>query len=63
MGGGEGNAHRAQYVRRLQGAGRAGGAAAGTDAVFVEHEQNGFALDVFETDVAGIGQTIVLVAI
>ena len=63
MGGGEGYTHRTQYVRRLQGAGCAGGAAAGADSEFVEHEQNGFTLDVLETYAEGVGQTLGFVAI
>ena len=63
MSGSEGHTHSAQDVRRLQRAGRAGGAAAGADAEFIEHKQNRFTLDVFEADIAGIWKAVFLVAV
>jgi len=58
--GGERHTHRAQDVAGLQRAGSAGRAAAGANAVFIQHQQYRFALDVLEADIGRIGQAILL---
>ena len=51
-----GEAHRAQHVRGLDAARRAGGAGRDRDALEVEGDQQGLGLDALERDVGGVRQ-------
>ena len=50
--------HGHEDMGGLQRAGGAGGTGGGADAFLANHQQDGFALDVFETDIGGIGQAV-----
>ena len=51
-------AHGEQNVRGLGGAGLAGGAKAGGDALHVERDEKGFGVDVVEAEVGGVGGAV-----